>query len=56
MYWSTVTVPCTQPLGQKVSGAGMGNNMAGLTYYSSNDDDPYITLKNVVRQKSSIAI
>ena len=33
---------------QKVSGAGMGNNVAGLTYYASNEDDPYITLKDVV--------
>ena len=36
------------PAGQKVSGAGMGDNLAGLTYYATNDEDPYITLKNVV--------
>ncbi len=35
-------------LGQKVSGAGMGNNLAGLTFYPSNESDPYITLKNMV--------
>ena len=35
--------------GEKMSGAGMGNGLAGLTYYASNEDDPYITLKNVVR-------
>ena len=23
--------------------------MAGLSYYASNEDDPYITLKNAVR-------
>ena len=32
----------------KVSGAGMGNSLAGLTYYSNNKDDPYITLKEEV--------
>ena len=36
-------------LGEKVSGAGMGSNMAGLTYYPSDVNDPYITLKNMVR-------
>lgn len=36
-------------IGERVSGAGMGNGLAGLTYYASNEDDPYITLKNVVR-------
>ena len=35
-------------VGVKVSGAGMGDNLAGLTYHASNNDDPYITLKNVV--------
>ncbi|XP_065915396.1 periodic tryptophan protein 1 homolog [Dysidea avara] len=30
--------------GVKVSGAGMGNSLAGLTYYATNEDDPYITL------------
>lgn len=34
--------------GEKVSGAGMGVNVAGLAYHASNEDDPYITLKNVV--------
>ena len=33
----------------KVSGAGMGNGLAGLVYYATNDSDPYITLKNTVR-------
>lgn len=31
--------------GVKVSGAGMGNSLVGLMYYSNNEDDPYITLK-----------
>ncbi len=31
-----------------MSGAGMGSNLAGLTYYPSNNEDPYITLKNQV--------
>jgi len=35
-------------LGIKVSGAGMGNSLAGLAYYSNNQDDPYITLKEEV--------
>ena len=35
--------------GVKVSGAGMGNSLAGLAYYASNGSDPYITLKNPVR-------
>ena len=26
----------------------MGNNVAGLTYYASNEEDPYITLKDEV--------
>ena len=26
----------------------MGNNVAGLAYYASNEDDPYITLKDAV--------
>lgn len=43
-------VDCCCLLGHKVSGAGMGNKIAGLTFYPSNDHDPYITLKNVVRQ------
>lgn len=30
--------------GELMSGAGM----AGVTYYASNEDDPYITLKNPV--------
>lgn len=34
--------------GEKVSGAGMGVNVAGLAYHASNEDDPYITLKDVV--------
>ena len=25
-----------------------GAGMAGLTYFASNDDDPYITMKNIV--------
>ena len=29
-----------------MSGAGM----AGVTYYASNEDDPYVTLKNPVSQ------
>ena len=31
-----------------MSGAGMGVNVAGLAYHASNEDDPYITLKDVV--------
>ena len=34
--------------GVKVSGAGMGNSLMGLTYYSNDQDDPYITLKEEV--------
>ena len=34
--------------GVRISGAGMGHNLAGLTYYPSNRDDPYITLKEQV--------
>lgn len=30
--------------GELMSGAGM----AGLTYFASNEDDPYITIKNIV--------
>ena len=26
----------------------MGNGLAGIAYYASNDSDPYITLKNPV--------
>ena len=36
-------------IGVKVSGAGMGNSLAGLTYYATNEDDPYITLNENVR-------
>ena len=36
--------------GEKVTGAGMGNGLAGLAYFASNDSDPYITLKNPVRK------
>ena len=25
-----------------------GAGMAGLTYFASNEDDPYITMKNIV--------
>ena len=35
-------------VGVKVSGAGMGNSLVGLMYYSNNEDDPYITLKEEV--------
>lgn len=31
-----------------MSGAGMGNGLAGLVYFASNDSDPYITLKKTV--------
>ena len=51
----TITLQCTIILdaflmlsGVKVSGAGMGNSLVGLTYYSNNEDDPYITLKEEV--------
>ena len=30
--------------GELMTGAGM----AGLTYFASNEDDPYITMKNIV--------
>lgn len=32
----------------------MGNNLAGLTYYSTNENDPYITLKDMVRRVSGV--
>ena len=33
----------------------MGNGLAGLAYFASNDSDPYITLKNPVRQLPSLS-
>lgn len=41
--------------GEKVSGAGMGNGLAGLAYFASNDSDPYITLKKTVSTFEYIA-
>ena len=38
-----------------MSGAGMGNGLAGLAYFPSNDSDPYITLKNPVRSASLVS-
>ena len=38
-----------------MSGAGMGNGLAGLAYFASNDSDPYITLKKTVSTFEYIA-
>ena len=40
----TVEFYCIQDEGELMTGAGM----AGLTYFTSNNDDPYITMKNIV--------
>lgn len=48
-------VKCFFFAGEKVSGAGMGNGLAGLAYFASNDSDPYITLKKTVSTFEYIA-
>lgn len=49
VYLSPSQYMISYATGVKVSGAGMGNSLAGLAYYASNGSDPYITLKNPVR-------
>ena len=44
MKWIYDGIICCS--GELMSGAGM----AGVTYYASNEDDPYVTLKNPVSQ------
>ena len=39
-------------LGELMTGAGM----AGVTYYASNKDDPYITLENPVSKVKPIVV